>query len=82
MPIVNEGGCTIATGLGVNIFQLLAVRGALRLEKVGLRSRGGSIRKGWALRLGLPARATHDEVIARIESELTRLHTLDAIAGS
>lgn len=66
----TEHGTIICTGDGIAIFQLLAVRGALRLEKLGMKSSGGSIRKGWALRLGLKANAKHDEVIAEIERRL------------
>lgn len=62
----TAGGAITVTGDDIAIFQLLAVKGALKLEKAGLKSRGGSIRKGWALRLGLKPTAKHDEVIAEI----------------
>lgn len=62
----TASGAITVTGEDIAIFQLLAVRGALKLEKAGLKSRGGSIRKGWALRLGLKPGAKHDEVIAEI----------------
>lgn len=55
------------TGEDIAIFQLLAVKDALKLEMAGLKSRGGGIRKGWALRLGLKPGAKHAEVIAEIE---------------
>lgn len=66
----SHGSTIICTGDGIAVFQLLAVRGALKLEKLGMKSRGGSIRKGWALRLGLKANAKHDEVIAEINRRL------------
>ena len=68
MAIVQSAhGSITVTGDDIAIFQLLAVKGALKLEKLGMKSRGGSIRKGWALRLGLKPGAKHDEVIAEIE---------------
>ena len=63
----TAGGAITVTGDDITIFQLLAVKGALKLEMAGLKSRGGSIRKGWALRLGLKPSAKHAEVIAEIE---------------
>ena len=68
MPITQTtSGAITVTGDDIAIFQLLAVKGALKLEMAGLKSRGGSIRKGWALRLGLKPGAKHAEVIAEIE---------------
>ncbi len=63
----TANGAITVTGEDIVIFQLLAVRCALKLEKAGLKSRGGSIRNGWALRLGLKPSAKHAEVIAEIE---------------
>ena len=64
-------GAIIVTGADdIARVQLVAVRGALKLEKLGMKSRGGSIRKGWAVRLGLKASAKHDEVIAEITRRL------------
>ena len=69
----NEG--FMVTGEeGANLFQLHAVRGALKLEKLGMRhSKVGSIRKGWALRLGLKANAKYDEVIAAINQRIKEI---------
>ena len=63
----TASGAVTVTGDDIAIFQLLAVKGALKLEMTGLKSRGGSIRKGWALRLGLKPSAKRAEVIAEIE---------------
>ena len=53
------------------LFQLMAVRGALRMEKLGMKhSKLGKIRKPWAIKLGLKANASYDEVIAEIERRL------------
>ena len=55
------------------LFQMLVVKGALRSEKLGMKRRGGSIRKGWALRMGLKANASYDEVIAAIDARLAEI---------
>lgn len=70
--IDNNGGI-IATGTGVEVFQLLSVRAALRLEKAGMKHRGGSLRKGWAVRLGLKPSSTIDKVIETIEQKVKNL---------
>lgn len=55
----------------MGLFQLMAVRGALRMEKLGMKhSKLGKIRKPWAIKLGLKANASYDEVIAEIERRL------------
>lgn len=73
MGVKDTGGSTVVTGKGIEVYQLLVVKSALELEKLGLRSRGGSIRKGWALRFQLPANATRDDVIEAIEAQLESL---------
>ena len=47
MPIEKDeaSGATTCTGEGVNVFNLLAIKGALKLEKVGLKHSRGSVRK-------------------------------------
>ena len=69
----NEG--FIVTGKDgsgpMGLFQMMAVRGALRMEKLGMKhSKLGKIRKPWAIKLGLKANASYDEVIAEIERRL------------
>jgi hypothetical protein len=65
----------IATGpVGTKIFQLLAVKGALRLESLGMKhSKIRSLRKVWALEMGLKANAKYPEILAKIEEKLTEL---------
>jgi hypothetical protein len=55
----------------MGLVQLAAVKGALRLEKLGMKhSKLGKIRKPWAVKLGLKPSASYDEVIAEIERRL------------
>lgn len=37
----------------ISYFQLASVKGMIKLEKAGMKSRGGSVRKIWAIHLGL-----------------------------
>lgn len=65
---------TICTGNGVTVFQLLAVKGALRLESIGLKhSSGRSLRKFWALQMGLKANAKVEQVLEAIEKKLAEV---------
>lgn len=58
----------------IRAFQLLAAKGAIKLEKLSMKmSRGFNAKAAWAKHYGLSARAKHDEVIAKIEAELTTL---------
>jgi hypothetical protein len=60
----------VLTGVAITRFQLCAVKGALKLEALGMKSRGGSIRKGWAVRLGLKPSTKHADLIKHIEELL------------
>jgi hypothetical protein len=54
----------------IRAFQLLAARGAIKLERVGLKKRGVPARKLWATHFKMAVRSTHLQVIQRIEAEL------------
>lgn len=71
MAITHGTGGTMFTGDHTRVYQLIAVKSALKLEKLGMRhSKLGSIRKPWALKLGLKANAKIDDVIAAVEKRL------------
>lgn len=61
---------TMCTGAGVEVFQLLAAKSAIKLESLGMKHSRGSVRKSWAIHLGLKQNAKHAEVIAAIEKKL------------
>ena len=48
---------------GIAIFQLKASMSAIRLEMKGMKHSRGSVRKHWALSLGLPARTKGQDVL-------------------
>lgn len=58
----------------IRAFQMLTVRSALKLEALGMTSRAGKIRKGWAVRFGLPA---NTKIPALIEHINKLLHEYD-----
>lgn len=71
---MNKNGYVASGKDAVSAFQLIAVKGAIRLEAVGLRhSSGRSARKAWALKLGLKATAKADAVIEAIDKELEKM---------
>ena len=60
----------------VNLFQLIAVKSAIKLEALGMKhSSGRSVRKMWAVHLGLKPSAKADEVIAAIQSKIDAAHS-------
>lgn len=61
---------TAITGAGIDRFRLLSLRGMLRLEKAGLKTRGGALRPRIAGELGLKPRDNYDKYIAEINSRL------------
>lgn len=63
----------INTPEGIAYVQLAAVKGAIRLESLGMRRSGGNIRKGWAIRLGLKPNAKHAVVIEEIERRMKEM---------
>lgn len=57
----------------VNYFCLASWKGALKLEKHGLKSSGGAVRPRIAARLGLKPRQDRDVFIARIEELMNQI---------
>lgn len=73
----NNGG-TICTGQGVNVFRLISLKGMLRMEKVGMKTRGGSIRPRIAAEFGLKPRAPYDDYIAAVDAKLKEMEPVIA----
>jgi hypothetical protein len=58
----------------VTLWNLLQLRAAIKMEKVGMRhSSGRSARKKAALSLGLKANTPHDQVIEAINTEILKI---------
>ena len=67
MPIEKlAGGGIICTGEGVNVFQLLAIKGALKLERAGMKHSRGSVRAKAKQLTGLKTN-DYDRLIAGID---------------
>lgn len=59
---------TFETLTGPSWAMARAAIGAIKLEKRGLKHSRGSVRKHWAIKLGLKQTAKHDAVIAAIDA--------------
>lgn len=71
---MSNSGFVVSGEQGPRLFQLHAVKGALKLEKLGMRhSKVGSVRKAWALHFGMKANSKIDDVIARVEQEIEKI---------
>jgi hypothetical protein len=68
-----QGGGTVATGTGVSYVRLASLRGMLRMEKVGMKSRGGALRPKIAAEFGLSARASYDDFINAVQKKMEEL---------
>lgn len=55
---------------GIEYFRLSSLKAQLKLEAVGLKSRGGPIRPRIAKEFGLSARASHAEFIEAIQKKM------------
>lgn len=64
---------TASTPAQIQYMQLATVKGALRLEKAGMKTRGGALRPKWAPILGLKARDSFDVFIATIDKKLAEM---------
>ena len=60
----------IDTPAGISRFRLVSLRGMLRLESIGMKTRGGALRPRLAKEFGLSARAPHKEFISAIDKKL------------
>lgn len=52
----------------ITVMRLASLRAMLRMEKVGMKTRGGSLRPRIAAEFGLSARASHDVFIDHLTS--------------
>lgn len=57
----------------IEYFRLASLKGRVKLEKVGMRGRGGQVTPIMRKEFGLKARASHDEVIAAIQKRMDEL---------
>jgi hypothetical protein len=70
MTITHNAGVTVVTGDSVNLFRLISIKHQLKLEKLGMKSRGGALRPRLAKEFGLRPRAPHADFIAYCEKKL------------
>jgi hypothetical protein len=63
-------GFTAHTPEEISYFRLASIKSQLKLEKVGLKSRGGALRPRICKEFGLPKTRPHDEFIAVIQKRM------------
>lgn len=66
------------TTLEMDYVKFAQVKGAVRLEKAGMKSRGGSVRLAACKAWGLPRNTSHDDLIVIIEGKMNELLELIA----
>lgn len=64
---------TIATPEGITYFSLASLKGAVKLEALGMKRRGPSATSIARKQFGLKARASHQEVIAAIQTKMDEM---------
>jgi hypothetical protein len=57
----------------IHYFQLVAQRGAVKLESMGYKHSNGNITPKLKAHYNMPRNATYAQVIAKLEEELTQL---------
>lgn len=71
---MSERGTVVLSGpTEVSYGRFAALKGALKMEKVGLKSRGGALRPRLAKEFGLKPRDSYDAYIAYCESQMAIL---------
>lgn len=68
-----EEAIVIDTPEGIHYARLAVEKGRVKMEKAGLKFKGGSARKRMALYFGMKPGTTHDVVVARIQEEMDKL---------
>ena len=73
MAIVKDAGGTVITGPHIEIFRLLSLKGALKLESHGIKQgRGLNVRKVVAALLNMKPRAPYPDLLAALEQHIAR----------
>lgn len=60
----------ITTPEGINAYRLASIRAALRLESVGMKTRGGALRPKIAKELGLRPRDSYATFIKELDTRI------------
>lgn len=69
----QDKGFVADTPDSISYFRFASLKGALKLEKVGLKTRGGALRPKLAKEFGLSPKAPHADFIAYCESKMAIL---------
>lgn len=64
----------LTTPIAIDTYRLASLRAILKLEKAGMKGRGGALRPKIAAELGLKARDSHDTFIQELTKRIEAAH--------
>jgi len=73
MTVENTAGGTLITGPHIEIARLIAIKGAVKLECLGIRRRGKSAKRIAIDLLGLDKRAGYDTIVGALNKRIEEL---------
>lgn len=65
-----EHECIVLTGQGIEYARYAALKGRIKMEKAGLKFKGGSTRRLLAVELGLKPRDKHDKFCEALQAKM------------
>jgi hypothetical protein len=68
--IEQHKGCTVVTGPHIDVFRWASIKGMVKLESLGMKTRGGAIRPRIAKELGLKPRDSYEKFIEVINAKI------------
>lgn len=72
MTVTSTPGGIMITGEDIGTAQLIALKGAVKLEALGIRRRGKSARRIACEKLGLDERSGCDTIIGALQREINK----------
>jgi hypothetical protein len=72
--MANTNECVVLSGsTEMSYARLASLKGALKLEKAGLKTRGGALRPKIAAELGLKKTDSHDKFIETVQNKMNAM---------
>lgn len=76
--MTNQPAIVFDTPASIRFYRLCSLRGMLRMESKGMKSRGGALRPQIAEELGLKPRDSYDKFIKEVQKRIDQYQT-DAV---
>ena len=74
----TEGGGTMITGTGIDVYRMIALKGAVKMEGLGIRFKGPSRTAEAKRLLGLPRSTKRETLIEQLQARAEELRRVDA----